>query len=163
MMGSGKSSVGRVVAARIGWPYLDNDDLVREIAGRAAPEIEASRGTDELHRLEIAALEAVLCRPGPLVAGVAAFVVDDPASRDLLRERATVAWLRARPETLHARIGGGEGRRGDATSLAWLAEVDARRAWAFADVADIVVDVDDLTVQEAAGRVLAEGFPRAHR
>jgi shikimate kinase len=163
MMGAGKSSVGRAIAARLGWPYLDNDDLVREIAGRAAPEIEASQGADELHRLEVAALEEALRRPGPLVAGVAAFAVDDPASRELLRERATVAWLRARPETLRARIGGGKGRREDATSLAWLAEVDARRATSFADVADIVVDVDDLTVDQAVGQILAEGFPRPRR
>ena len=113
-MGAGKSTIGRAVATRLGWPYVDNDDLVRELGGAAPPAIAAARGIDELHRLEIAALEEVLRRPGPLVAGAAGFAVTDPGVTRLLRERATVCWLRARPATLrgpHRRRSGTTGRR----------------------------------------------------
>jgi shikimate kinase len=150
MMGAGKSTIGRAVAARLGWPYVDNDDLVRELGGAGAPAIATSRGVDELHRLELAALDDVLRRPGPLVAGAAGFAVTDPRAAGLLRERATVVWLRARPETLRARIADGTGRRDDARSEAWLAETAAEREPAFAAVADVVLDVDDRSVDDLA-------------
>ncbi|MDQ3128678.1 MAG: hypothetical protein M3Q66_09540, partial [Chloroflexota bacterium] len=40
-MGSGKTTVGRELAGRTGWPFLDNDDLVRELTGRAPAAIDA--------------------------------------------------------------------------------------------------------------------------
>ncbi len=156
MMGAGKSSVGHAVAARLGWPYVDNDDLVRELGGAEAPAIAATRGVDKLHRIELAALEDVLGRPGPLVASAAAFAVADPQAALLLRERATVCWLRARPETLRARIGDGAGRRDDARSAAWLAATAAERELAFAKAADLVLDVDDRSVEDLAADLVAE-------
>lgn len=155
MMGAGKSTVGREVAARLGWPYLDNDDLVREISDMDPPALAAARGVAALHRAEIAAAEAVLRRPGPHVAGLAGFVVTDLRVRGLLRERAVVAWLRARPETLRARIGEGAGRRSDATSAAWLGAVAAEREPQFAAVADHVLDVDDRDVDSLAAEITA--------
>lgn len=154
MMGAGKTAVGRALAARLGWPYLDNDDLVRELGGEDAPAIAAARGVDALHRVEIAALDDVLRRPGPLVATAAGFAVADEPAAHRLREGATVAWLRARPETLRARIGDGAGRRDDARSAAWLASTAAGRSAAFAAVADIVVDVDDRSVGEVVDAIL---------
>jgi shikimate kinase len=155
MMGAGKTAVGKAVADRLGWPYLDNDNLVGEAAGVDAPELAASRGVEELHRVEVAVAEAVLGRPGPLVAGVAGYCVTDPRVVRLLRERARVAWLRARPATLRARIGGGAGRRDDARSLAWIEVTVADREAAFAAVADLVVDVDDRDVAGVAGEIAA--------
>jgi shikimate kinase len=155
MMGSGKTTIGRAVAARLGWPYLDNDELVREIAGVDAPTLATTRGADRLHEVELDALDRVLEDPGPLVAALAGYVVTDPGAVLRLRERAVVAWLRARPEMLRARIGDGAGRRDDARSEAWLAQVAADRAGAYAAVADIVVDVDDRTVEEIAAQIVA--------
>jgi shikimate kinase len=155
MMGAGKSTIGRAAAARLGWPYVDNDDLVRELSGTEAPGIAAARGVNELHRLEIAALEEALRRPGPLVAGAAGYAVTDPDAARLLRERATVCWLRARPATLLHRIGDGTGRRDDARSQAWLAATAAEREEAFAAVADFVLDVDDRSVDDLAADLAA--------
>ena len=42
MMGSGKTTVGRAVAARTGWPYMDNDELVHGVTGREPAEIDAA-------------------------------------------------------------------------------------------------------------------------
>lgn len=155
MMGAGKSTIGRATAALLGWPYVDNDDLVRELGGAEAPAVAAGRGVDELHRLEIAALEEVLRRPGPLVAGAAGFAVTDPGAARLLRDRATVCWLRAQPATLRRRIGVGAGRRDDARSQAWLAATTAEREPAFAAVADFVLDVDDRSVDDLAADLAA--------
>jgi shikimate kinase len=113
MMGSGKTTIGRQLARRTGRPFLDNDALVRELTRREPQAIDAEEGEDALHAAEIAVVHAALTRPGSAVVAVAGDVVDDPAAREELRIGADhVVWLRARPQTLRDRIGGGTGRPG---------------------------------------------------
>jgi shikimate kinase len=144
LMGSGKSTIGRRLSARTGWPYVDNDTLVQEVAGTAAPEIDASEGTEALHDVELAAFERALALSPPVILGVAGFVVMDPDARARMRDAGTVVWLRAQPETLRMRIGSGHGRRSDATSLEWIRSVATARSPVFEEAADIVIDVDRL-------------------
>ena len=94
MMGAGKSSVGRGLAARTGWRYMDNDELVRAATGRAPEEIDGVDGTTALHMAEAEALRLALSVPGPLIEGAAGFVVTDPASVARLQD-AFVVYLRA--------------------------------------------------------------------
>lgn len=151
MMGAGKSTVGRALAARTGWRYMDNDELVRAATGRAPEDIDAADGEDALHAAEAEALGYALTMPPPLIAGAAAWVVTDPASVALLRAASSVVYLRARPETLLERIGGGTGRREDATDLAWLrARHDERDAiyrelatWTFETEASSAAEIAD--------------------
>jgi len=154
MMGVGKSSVGREAARLLGWPCLDNDDQVRELAGMASPEIATSQGVEALHRFERDALDAVLAHPGPIVASAAGSVVDDVAWRRQSGQDILVVWLRARPETLLARVGAGADRRAVARSAAWTEVTLARREPAFAAVADIVLDVDELSVDGCAAALV---------
>ena len=154
MMGSGKTTVGREVAARLGWVFFDNDDLVRELTGREPAAIDADDGEDALHGAEIAALRAAIVRDGSTVIAVAGAVVDAPDARVALAAAGHVVWLRARPDTLLARIGSGAGRREDAVDLEWLRARSAERAAAYADVADQVIDVDTTGVGAAVDRIL---------
>jgi shikimate kinase len=156
MMGVGKSSVGRATARLLSWPYLDNDDQVRELSGSAPPDVASRLGIDELHRFERAALDAVLAHPGPLVASAAGSVVDDVTWREQHRQAVLVVWLRARPETLLARVGAGASRRTDARSATWTETTLARREPAFAAVADLVLDVDERSVDECAAALVAK-------
>lgn len=144
LMGSGKTTIGRRLAARTGWPYVDNDALVQEVAGRTAPEIEDEGGIAALHEAELAAFEHALTILPPVIIGVAGFVVMEPELRARMREAGTVVWLRARPETLRTRVGAGSGRRDDATSLDWIRNVVEERSPIFDDAADITIDVDRL-------------------
>ena len=157
MMGAGKSTVGRTLAAATGWPYLDNDELVRRACGRSAPEVLAADGEPALRAAESAALAEALRLPPPLVAGVATGVVLDPADRARLRDAdGLVVWLRARIATLADRVGAGTGRSwlqpDPEAALRRLAEV---REPLLAEVADLVVDVDELTPEEVASRVVS--------
>ncbi len=111
MMGSGKTTVGRELSARTSWPYVDNDDLLREQTGREPAEIRATEGEDVLHLAESDALDAALGLKPPTIVGVAAAAVVDPAAREALRDGGHVVWLRARPETLFERISSGPARR----------------------------------------------------
>jgi shikimate kinase len=155
MMGAGKSTVGRAISRRTGWPYVDNDELVRSLSGRDASDIRATDGEDALHAVEDEAFEAALALEPPVVVGAAAAVVLDPVARTRLRSGPYVVWLRARPETLVQRVGSGTGRRVEATDPVWLAARAAERAPLYAEVASLVVDVDDRSPDDVADLILA--------
>src|SRR5262245_38273588 len=104
LMGSGKSSIGRPLGARLGIPYLDNDDVLTERAGLTAREIAEARGTGALHAEEAAAFEQMLAEPEPAVLGGAASVVADPAIRAQLRDQ-FVVWLDTDLDFLAQRVG----------------------------------------------------------
>ena len=143
MVGSGKTTVGRALAERTGWPYVDNDDLVRKLTGREPAEIDATDGEDVLHLAEIRALDVALEMEPPVVVGVAGAVVDDDAAREALREGGLVVWLRAKPDTLLERIGSGAGRRDEAVDPDWIRARIREREPRYAAVASQIIDVDD--------------------
>lgn len=161
MMGAGKTTVGSSLAALLGWPYLDNDAVVRRLAGTALEELVATAGETRLRMAEQRALVAAL-GGGQVVAGVAGGVVLDPAGRSLLAAAAAhdahlVVWLRARIATLAGRLSRpGEPARpwlsGDpAVALRALA---ADREPVYAQLAQLVVDVDGVAPLAVAAQVL---------
>ena len=69
-------------------------------------------------------------------------------------------WLRARPETLHLRVGSGRGRRAAATSLEWIRSVVAERSATYERVADLVIDTDRLRPRAIVERIVERlGIP----
>jgi shikimate kinase len=162
MMGAGKTTVGQALARRLGAAYFDSDRQVERRTGLTVPEIFAARGEAAFRAEEREALVEALGSEGPVVVSVAGGAVLDADNRRMLRQGGTVVWLRADVETLAARVGAGAGRPllgGDpAAALAQLYEV---RRPVYAEVADVVVDVDELTPDEAVERILAATGARA--
>jgi shikimate kinase len=146
MMGSGKTTVGAALAARLGWPYLDNDSLLERTAGLAAPELLRAQGPDGLREAESKVLTLLLAMPGRMIGGVPGGVVLDDADRERLAGcDAHVVWLRATVPVLARRVGNGAGRArlGDDPAAA-LRVLAAERNDLYEQVADQVVDVDAL-------------------
>jgi len=155
MMGSGKTTVGRLVAERLGVPYLDNDEEVHRVTGRTVPEIAEAEGPAGVRAAEADYLRGVLAGRKPAVAGVPGGVVIDPELRAALRAGGFPVWLRARPATLAARVGTGAGRPWlDEDPERWLAAMDAERAGWYAEVARLIVDVDDLPADQVAEKIV---------
>ena len=155
MMGSGKTTVGRELARRTGWPFLDNDALVRELTGREPRAIDAEDGEDALHDAEIAAFRVAVARPGAAIVAIAGTIVDRPAELERLAAAGHVVWLRGLPETLRGRIGSGAGRRADAVDLDWLRARAAEREPAYRSVADQTIDIEGQRPQSIAAEILA--------
>ena len=157
MMGSGKSTVGRLVAERLGRAFVDSDEQLRERLGRTAREIAERDGEEALRRAEADALTAALAGPADNVIAAAAGVVLDPRNRELLRARAEVVWLRARLDTLADRVASaGDAHRpwlGDDLRES-LARLDEGRRELYAEVATEIVDVDGLSPSEVAAEIL---------
>jgi shikimate kinase len=155
MMGSGKSTVGRLVAERLGWRYVDNDQDVHTLTRHDAPEVIAAAGESTLHEAEAEAFLRALSITEPIVLSAAAWVVLDDACASAIERERWVAYLRARPATLRERIGSGAGRRSDATDPSWLEQRFDERDAIYARLATVTVDGDELTPAETAAAVLA--------
>jgi shikimate kinase len=157
MMGAGKTSVGRALEGRTGWPYRDNDEIVAEVAGVPTPELLQRGGRDALRAAESRALSRVLESDPPLVAGVAGGVIESPHDRERLASPdAFVVYLHAPIDELVKRVGSGEGRP-------WLQpdpEKAMRRLYdgrepLYREVADLVVESQDGDAEQHAGQILA--------
>jgi shikimate kinase len=164
MMGAGKTTVGRALATLLGWPYYDNDELLRRAVGADTRTVQERDGEAALRRAESAALTVALGEAGPLVASVAGGVVLDPLDRQRLRAGGFVVWLRARLETLARRVAGTDRPWLAGDPMTALAELYAGREELYASVARLVVDVDSLPTDAVALRIAAaldgEGRPR---
>lgn len=156
MMGAGKSTTGALLARRLGAAYLDSDAEILRRTGRSVPQIWHEDGEAAFRAEETRVLAEAAARPGPTVVGVAGGAVLDPANREVIRHAGTVVWLRARPETLAARVGAGAGRpllEGDPAGN--LRRLDAERRPVYAALAQVTVDVDDLAPAAVTDRILA--------
>jgi shikimate kinase len=156
MMGAGKTNVGRRIARRLGWRHVDADKRIERTTGRTIPDIFATDGEAGFRTIEHEVLETLLRLPGRTVVSTGGGAVLLPANRALMRERGTVVWLRARPETLLARVRDAEGRPLLADDPAGaIRRLAAERQAAYTDAAQVIVDVDGLNADQVADAVLA--------
>jgi shikimate kinase len=155
MMGSGKSTVGRIVAERMGRPFHDSDADVEWRTGRTVPEIFAERGEPAFRAEERAALCYALSYPVPSVIGVAGGAVLDPETRRRLRSGGVIIWLDVAPHVLAARVGTGRGRPLlEADPAGTLRRLDAIRRPLYRELSDCVVHVDSRRPQALAETVI---------
>jgi shikimate kinase len=154
MMGSGKSEVGQVLAARTDRPFLDTDMLVEDAAGLAVFEVFEEEGEEGFRQRESEAIRAAAGVADAVVATGGGAVLRDDNVRSM-KSSGLVVWLQAEPATLAARIG-------DAPGRPLLIDVDVRdrlsiilddRRAAYASAADHIVPTDDASVEEVAMRV----------
>ena len=82
-MGSGKSTVGRLLAERLGWQFTDLDDVIAQHHGAAVPQIFADHGEAHFRSLEVEALEQLLRAP-QMVLALGGGAVETPRLRALL-------------------------------------------------------------------------------
>ncbi len=162
MMGSGKSTVGHLLARQLGWAYRDSDEDVEATTGLTVPELMNRDGEAAFRRAEADVLARACTMEEPVVVSAAGGSVLSADNRRLLRESGTVVWLRARPETNARRVGDGRGRPllGNDPPGA-LVRLFAERAPFYAEVAHVVIDVDQLTPGAVVDRILEAVDPEA--
>jgi shikimate kinase len=156
MMGSGKSSVGRVLSSRLQRPLFDSDELIEESAGRSIREIWEADGELAFRNLETQALSDTLRRVEPSVVATGGGVVLSESNRKMLIEsEAHVVWLKLNIEDLLDRVRNGVHRPLlDDDPEAKLRTIATEREPLYREVADAIVSAENRSQIEVAKAVM---------
>ncbi len=154
-MGVGKSAVGREVAARLGRPFVDLDDLIEQKAGMSITDIFAQKGEKAFRAQEVMALREVAAQRGLVIATGGGALVD-AANREMMARGSLVICLTASVSAIEARIG-------DAADRPLLAGPDKQqrivalmneRAAAYAEIPHWI-DTSEKSISQVADEVIA--------
>jgi shikimate kinase/3-dehydroquinate synthase len=165
LMGAGKTSIGRRLAARLGLPFRDADTEIEAAAGCTVPELFARYGEAAFRDGERRVIRRLLsAEPLVLAFGGGAFL--DPSTRATVRDEAVSVWLRCQLPTLLRRVAGRDHRPllqgGDRSEI--MRDLMERRYPVYAE-ADIIVDCGEETPDATTNKVLAAvlGWRRPRR
>lgn len=156
LMGTGKTSVGRVLAERLDRRLYDSDLVIEERTGRTVRQIFQDDGEPAFRVLESEVLLEALAEPVPAVIAAAGGVVLSEANRAaLIAAPAKVVWLRAEPDHLVDRVRTGVHRPAlDDDPAGTLRRMHETREPLYRQVADMIISVDGRSVHDVAEAIL---------
>jgi shikimate kinase len=159
---SGKTSVGKIVASRLGMSFYDTDDLIIERTGRSIDDIVTTDGWDKFREIEKAVImDASQFKNAVIATGGGVVMSWENVAN--LKKNGYVIWLSGNPEILAKRMekDNAEGRsRPSLTGMGSLEELEKVleiRVPKYFEAADVVIMTDKLTVEETARQAM-EGF-----
>jgi shikimate kinase len=157
-MATGKSAVGRTLAARLGRRFIDSDHEIVARAGKPIALIFAEEGEAAFRRLEREVIADLAQTPEPAVIATGGGALVDDANYRALSQAGTIVALAARPEVIARRVSASNVARpklaeGGLPLERKIIELMEARKSAYARAA-IMVDTSDLTIEGAADRVL---------
>ena len=161
---TGKSSVGRSLAAMLGRSFIDTDSLVVSENGMSIRNIVTSRGWEAFRRLEHIALQQV-CTMDRRVVATGGGIVLDAENVKLMKKSGRIIWLRASSETIKARMSqdqASETLRPALTSTDSISEIEetlAERAPLYQHAMDFSVDTDNAKL-DAVADIIIENLSR---
>ena len=153
-MGSGKTTVGRLVADALGCLFLDLDEEIVKKAGRSIPEIFAEGGESAFRTLEKETLERLVKKyaGSTAVLALGGGTVTVPGSIGLLQEKTTCIYLKASEETIRKNLEGRTPGRPLADDQ-WPERLAAREPL-YEKAAHVILDTDGWSFQEMADEII---------
>ena len=155
-MGSGKSTVGAIVADALGCPFLDLDDLIVKKSGKSIPDIFAQDGEPAFREMEATLLRQTVIKyaENTIVLSLGGGTLTTPSSASLVHEKTVCIYLRASLETLQQRLEGQTAGRPLADD-AFAARL-AQREPLYEETAHVIIDTDGLTPDEVADEMIID-------
>ncbi len=155
-MGTGKSAVGRRLAARLGREFVDTDEEIERVTGKTIPQIFAREGEIRFRSEEALVVKKVAAREN-LVVATGGGVVLNPENVRALQQNGVLIGLVADPGVIYRRVKRKRNRpllNGPGDILTRIKELLAARADAYA-VAEFTVDTGRHTIDEAVEMIIA--------
>jgi shikimate kinase/nucleoside-diphosphate-sugar epimerase len=152
LMGSGKTTVARIVSQMIGFQCLDTDQLIIDTAGQSIPSIFANEGEPGFRVHESTALRSLLGKRGCCIA-TGGGIITQPRNLPLLRHLGYIVWLDADPALLASRTSHNNDRpllAGEEDPKAKLTRLLDERKPLYKSLADLRIQTSELTPQETA-------------
>ena len=159
--GTGKSTVARVLAQRLGWTCVDSDHEIQRQPNKKIAQIFTDDGEETFRDLESSVIvKIVACDRHVVSLGGGAILRDE--NRRAIADRGSTVWLQASAETIHARVSGDpetSAQRPNLTTAGGLPEIRellARRAPIYQQCADVTVDTEVKTPEDIADEIMRQ-------
>ena len=164
-MGSGKSSIGRALAKKLGKPFVDVDRCIEKKAGKSIARIFADSGEPAFRELERVITAEVARQAGQVIA-CGGGVVLNKSNTDVLRKNAVLVYLKASEEAVRKRVSPARGKRpllANTNGAKPIEVLMAERRPLYEQAADITLDTSKLGIEAAACEIIErlgeyEGF-----
>lgn len=155
LRGAGKSTLGKMLAKKIGWTFVELNKEIEQQNGLSVAEIIALYGQEGFRRMEQAALAQLLARKEPIVLATGGGIVSEPVTFDLVLSSFYTIWLKATPEEHMGRVrkqGDLRPMADDRSAMQELRTILVSREPLYARAA-AQVDTAGLDIDEAARRL----------
>ena len=156
LRGAGKSTLGKVLAKKIGWNFVELNKEIEAQNGLSIAEIIALYGQEGFRRMEQSALNQLLAQKEPMVLATGGGIVSEPLTFDLILSSFYTIWLKAEPEEHMGRVrkqGDLRPMADDRSAMAELRNILVSREPLYAR-ASATVDTAGLSVDAAAARLI---------
>ncbi len=163
-MGSGKTSVGKRLAKKLGLPFVDGDQELEKAAGLSLVDVLKCFGEEEYRAGEMRVMKRLLKgEPCVLASGGGSFVAEE--TRELAKEHAVTVWLKADVDILYSRTAGRKHRpflKESDVQLKDKLEKYIGEEYPYYSEADIIVETKEEQVDNTVERVVSaiKGFSR---
>jgi XRE family aerobic/anaerobic benzoate catabolism transcriptional regulator len=155
LRGAGKSTLGKLLAKKIGWSFVELNKEIEAQNGLSVAEIIALYGQEGFRRMEQSALDQLLARKELMVLATGGGIVSEPLTFDLILSSFYTIWVKAEPEEHMARVrrqGDLRPMADDRSAMAELRTILKSREPLYAR-ANATVDTAGLSVDAAAARL----------
>jgi len=152
MMGSGKTSVGKLLAERLGYKHIDTDHIIEETQGLSITRIFEAHGESKFRELEENVIDKI-SKLSDVVVSTGGGIILNPINTMRLKEMGTVIYLRASAKQLEANLKDMPDDR-PLLKMHTLAVLLTVRASLYDHAAHYSVDIDGLTIEAITAEIL---------
>lgn len=156
-MGSGKTSVGEHLSKLLEMEYVDTDNLILEKSGKTINEIFEVHGEDYFRKLEMSTIKDLEGYKNTIISCGGGVVLNSENIR-ILKQNATIVWLKARPQEIYNRISHDKTRPllKDNFTLAHLEKTLNSRLVLYEDSKDIEIETDGKSIDEVCNEIIGK-------
>ncbi len=155
-MGTGKSTIGKELAKKLNWKYIDIDDLIEKRTNKTISDIFRDEGEDSFRQIESQILKELI-KKSQLVISCGGGIVLKNENRMRLKDNSVCVWLFSTPETSIKRIKKGSRPLLETENPLTMAhKIFTKRKGLYAEAADIVVNSEGKSAINAADKIYEE-------